>query len=241
MKTKLLLLTLLVSTSSFADTILGFYAGANYWNFDISGNVDSSSNQLDSVDIDLNSNNSNVFYAALEHPIPFLPNIKLQQNSIQSTGVINVDNIPNFPGQSIEINTDLDFSHTDIMLYYEILDNWLNLDVGLSLKNFDGYTNFYTDGLLDDRADFDDWIPMLYAKGKFDLPFTGFSAAATVEALSFESNKVTDYTLAIGYESDIGLGAEAGYRSLQVDLNTIGDLDSDVTMDGFYFGLNFHF
>lgn len=244
MKIKIVLLSLVISTSSFADTILGFYAGANYWNYDMSGSINSSNNQLNHVDIGFTNDNSNIFYAALEHPIPFLPNIKLQHNTIRTEGVININNANNvdgFLGQSFNVNSDLDFSHTDLILYYEILDNWLNLDLGFSFKNFDGYTYFYAGAILDDRSEFDDWIPMLYAKGKFDLPFTGFSASATVEALSFESNKVTDIAVAIGYESGNGLGAEAGYRNLTVDLNTLRNFDSDITMDGFYLGLNFHF
>lgn len=240
-KTKLLILILLFSTSSIADTILGFYAGANYWNHSMSGNINSSSSQIGNIDIDFNNDSSNVFYAALEHPIPFLPNVKLQQNTIQTAGIITVSNIPDFFGQAVDVNTDLDFSHTDLMLYYEVLDNWLNLDLGFSFKNFDGYTDFQATNILDVNSRFDDWVPMLYAKGKFDLPFTGFSASATLEALSFNSNKVTDLALAIGYESGSGLGAEAGYRNLTIDLDNIGSFKSDLTIDGFYLGVNFHF
>lgn len=229
------------STMSFADTILGFYAGANYWNYNMSGNVNSSESILGNVDIDYNDDSSAVFYAALEHPVPFLPNIKLQQNNIQSNGIMTIDNISSFPDQSVNVDTDLDFSHTDVMLYYELLDNWVNLDFGLSFKNFDGYTYFYAENMIDEHSKFDDWIPMLYAKGKFDLPFTGFSASATIEALSFDDNKVTDLALAVGYESGSGFGAEAGYRNLTIDLQTIGSLKSDITMDGFYLGVNFHF
>lgn len=241
MKNKLVLLTLLCSTAGISDTILGIYAGANYWNHNMSGNVKSTGNVLGNFDIEYNDDSSAVFYAALEHPIPFVPNIKLQQNNIQSSGIITIDNIPNFPGQAADVDSDLDFSHTDIMLYYELLDNWINLDFGLSFKNFNGYTDFYAENLIDERSDFDDWIPMLYAKGKFDLPFTGFSASATIEALSFDDNNVTDLALAVSYESGSGFGAEAGYRDLTIDLQTIGNLKSDITMDGFYLGVNFHF
>lgn len=241
MKIKLLMLTLLISTSSLADTILGFYAGAHYWNYGMSGSINSSNNQIGDMDIDFTNDNSTALYAALEHPVPFLPNIKIQQNNIQTSGIITVNNIASLPGQAIDVNADLDFSHTDLMLYYEVLDNWLNLDLGFSLKNFNGHTDFQVNNLLDERSDFDDFIPMLYAKGKFDLPFTGFSASATVEALSFNSNKVTDFALAVGYESGSGFGAEAGYRNLSIDLDNIGSLKSDLTMDGLYLGVNFHF
>ncbi len=241
MKTKLILLTLLLSTTTFADTILGFYAGANYWNYNMSGQINSVGNVAGNVNIDYSDDSSAVFYAALEHPIPFLPNIKLQKNSIQSNGIINISNISDFPGQSFDVNSDLDFSHTDIMLYYELLDNWVNLDFGLSFKNFDGSTSFIAQDVLNEQSQFNVWIPMLYAKGKIDLPFTGFSTSLTLEALSFDDNKVTDMAAAINYESDSGFGAEAGYRNLTIDLQSIGSLKSDISMDGFYLGVNFHF
>ncbi len=241
MKNKLMLLALLISTVSFADTILGVYVGANYWSSSVSGNVTSSGNSFDRVNIDYSNDNNSMFYAALEHPIPFFPNIKIQQNSIQSSGLIDVSEFTNFTGQAIAVNSELDFSHSDIMLYYELLDNWLNLDFGLSFKNFDGYTAFYAQDFINERSEFDSWIPMLYTKGKFDLPFTGFSAGVTIEALSFNSNKVTDFSAAISYESGIGLGAEVGYRNLTIDLQNIGSFRSDISIDGFYLGANFHF
>ena len=232
---------MLFSTSSIADTILGFYAGANYWNYNMSGNINSIDNVTGKIDIDFSNDSSTVFYAALEHPIPFLPNIKLQQNSIQSNEIIQLSNITDFPGQTFDVNSDLDFSHTDIMLYYELLDNWINFDFGLSFKNFDGSTSFIAQDVLNEQSQFNVWIPLLYAKGKFDLPFTGFSAAVTLEALSFDDNKVTDMAAAISYESDSGFGAEAGYRNLTIDLQSIGSIKSDISMDGFYLGVNFHF
>lgn len=241
MKIKILILTLFFSYSAFADTVLGFYAGTNYWNYGMSGKIQSTFSQNQQVDIDFDNNSNNVFYAALEHPVPFLPNFKLQQNTIQSDGLINVSGFTNFPGQSFNVSSDIDFSHTDLMLYYEVLDNWVNLDLGLSFKYFDGYSEFNYETMIDDRSDFDDLIPMLYAKGKIDLPFTGFSASATLEALSFDSNKVTDLNLAVSYESKSGIGAEVGYRSMTVDLVNIGDLTSDIDIDGFYLGVNFHF
>jgi outer membrane protein len=146
-----------------------------------------------------------------------------------------------FTGQSDSIVSDLDFSHDDIILYYELLDNWLNLDLGLNFKHFNGYTYFYSDSIIEERAKIDAWVPMLYAKGQFDLPFTGFSASITGEALSFDGNQITDLAAAINYESDSDFGAQAGYRDLSIDLQRIGTLKSNITVDGFYLGVNFHF
>lgn len=229
-----------VSQLTLADTVLGFYAGVSNWQHDMAGNINSDISSSDRVDINFDDG-GNIFYAALEHPIPFVPNIKIQQNNVQANGLINISDVAAFPGQSVDVIGDIDFSHLDMMLYYEVLDNWINLDLGLSFKYFDGYSDFNYQDLLDDRSDFDDVIPMLYGKGQVDLPFTGFSVYGSVEALSFDSNDVTDFEVGLNYESKMGLGGAIGYRSLNVDLVNIGDLTSDLKIDGFFAGINFHF
>lgn len=190
--------------------------------------------------ISFDDSDVNVF-ATFEHPIPFLPNVKLQQNNINAFGLIPVSDANFLNGDLVHVTGDIDLSHTDVTLYYEILDNWVNLDLGLSAKYFDGYSRFKYETLIDDEADLDDWIPMLYAKAQFDLPLTGFSTAATVSALSFDSNHVTDLDLALKYQNKIGLGVDLGYRTMDVDLKSINSFKSDLKVDGFYLGGRFEF
>ncbi len=235
----------LLFTSVVKADILGFSVGINYLNHDMKGEVRSPVAADGSVDIDFGDNNDVNFFVTFEHPVPFLPNIKLQQNNLQASGLIPVSN-PNFlVGQAVLVDGDIDLSHTDIALYYEVLDNWVNLDLGLSAKYFDGYSRFQLQNqgqsIIDDESDFDDWIPMVYARAQFDLPFTGFSVGATVEALSFDSNQATDLDLALKYQSKSGLGADLGYRSLDVDLKNSNSFKSDLKTDGFYLGVNFNF
>ena len=235
---------LLFSSVTQAD-VLGFSVGVDYFNYDMSGEVRSPVAADGAVNIDFDDSNDVNFYAQLEHPVPFLPNVKLQQNNLQADGLIPLSDPGFLGGATVFVSGDIDLSHTDVVLYYEILDNWVNLDLGLSAKYFDGYTRFELESqgqlVIDDESDFDDWIPMVYAKAQFDLPFTGFSAAATVEALSFDSNKVVDLDLALKYQSDFGFGADLGYRSLDVDLRNSNSFNSDLKTDGFYLGANFSF
>ena len=246
MKFKLigLLSASLLFTTAQAD-VLGFSVGVNYLNHDIQGEVRSPVAADGSINIDFNDNNDVNFFVTFEHPVPFLPNLKLQQNNLQASGLIPLSDPSFLGGQSVLVDGDIDLSHTDLTLYYEVLDNWVNLDLGLSAKYFDGYSrfNFENQGqvIIDDESDFDDWIPMVYARAQFDLPFTGFSVGATVEALSFDSNQVTDIDLALKYQSKFGLGADLGYRSLDVDLRNSNSFSSDLKSDGFYLGVNFNF
>ncbi len=225
---------------SLAD-VIGFEAGVNYWNHSMSGEVRSPLAANDYVRIDFDNNNDINMFVAFEHPVPFLPNVKLQQNNLQASGIVPIADANFQNGQTINVRGDIDLSHTDVILYYEILDNWVNLDLGLSAKYFDGYSRFNYENIINDEADFDDWIPMLYGKAQFDLPLTGLSAAAVVEALTFDSNNITDVDLAVKYQTNFGLGAAVGYRAIDVDLKNINSFRSDLKSDGFYLGLNLDF
>lgn len=217
--------------------VIGFEAGVNYWSHSMSGEVRSPVADNNFVRIDFDDENDFNFFVTLEHPVPFLPNVKIQQNNIQSAGPVPLSDREFLGGQAIDVAGDIDLSHTDLMLYYEVLDNWVNLDLGLSAKYFNGYSQFNYPNLIDDRADFDDWIPMLYAKAQFDLPLTGLSAAAALEALTFDDNDVVDLDLALKYQTKLGLGAALGYRTMDIDLKNINSFRSDLKVDGFYLGM----
>src|SRR6188474_2688635 len=107
-----------------ADTIFGIYAGAGTWETEYTGEAGKPSTSAD--DLGMDGNNNNFYYIAIEHPIIFFPNIKLQQNNITSSQSSMIDN--NFSIGNIgypsgaTVATDFDLSYTDAALYYELLD-----------------------------------------------------------------------------------------------------------------------
>ncbi|KAA3639167.1 MAG: TIGR04219 family outer membrane beta-barrel protein [Proteobacteria bacterium] len=221
-----------------ADTILGLYAGVNHWQHDLADGIRANFSD------EHRSEKGNIFYFALEHPIPFVPNVKVQHNTIKGdvSGTMQVLDIDGFP-QIIQANTTTDLSHTDLTLYYELLDNWVNLDVGVSVKYFDGHHPIHVSAMVQGREKIDEWIPLLYVKGQFDLPLTGFSAFSSIQTLSIDSNDVTDIEMGLNYETKMGLGATLGYRSLNVDFNKSDNYNLlyDNRLDGFFLGVNAHF
>ena len=241
MKKSAILLFLLLSSDALMADVLGFSFGIKYWNYDVEGSVRSPLVDSNQVAINFNDNNDLNPFVVFEHPLPFIPNFKIQQNNIESSGLIAVSDPSFLNGEEVMVRGDINFSHVDLMLYYEILDNWLCLDLGISAKYFDGYQRYKYQTEIDDELDFDHLIPMLYLNGQFDLPLTGLSAAATVEALSFDSNKVTDIELALKYQFKFGLGMDVGYRILDIDLKNINSFKSDMQMDGFFIGGFFEF
>lgn len=241
-------LILMATTQAQADTILGIYAGVGSWNAGTDGVFSSDGDNIDvASDLGFDSEQQNFLYAALEHPIPFLPNIKLSRTDLDNQAVNNLqadiqfENV-NFPA-SQQVDTTLDLSHTDVVAYYEILDNWVSLDIGLTARNFSGKARLRADAQnLDEQVEIEAWVPLAYGKAQFDLPFTGFYAGGEINAIAFDDNGITDYSLRVGYESAFRFGAELGYRKMTLELEDVDDdgFRGDVSADGFYFALTLH-
>lgn len=245
---KLTLATTLALLSPFAaaDTILGVYAGAGQWQGEYSGNAGDPSIDVKSLGMDEEDNN--YYYIALEHPVPVIPNIKLQKTDITSeqTAVIDqtftIDDRP-FDASST-VASDFDLSHMDIVLYYELLDNWVNLDVGLNIRKFDGHVTATGESggeVITESVDLDEAIPMIYAKAQFDLPLTGFSLGLEGNAINYEDNRLTDYSAKLQYmfDSVLDVGLEVGYREMSLEIDE--DVTADVQLKGPYAALLFHF
>ncbi|RRJ83827.1 TIGR04219 family outer membrane beta-barrel protein [Aestuariirhabdus litorea] len=238
--------TLALAAQASADTVLGVYAGAGYWDVDYSGDIGKSNARLNPLDI--KDDNHNFYYIALEHPVPLLPNIQLQHNDIstQGTSVLAANQVVlggNY-GAGSTLRTELDLTHTDALFYYELLDNWVNLDLGAGVRKFDGFAKT-TDGTSTSRRDLDGYLPMAYLKAQGDLPLTGFSVAADLRILRGLDDEVTDYSVKLAYTTDLiplfDLGIELGYRSMELKLEDLDQLETDLKLDGPYAGVNFHF
>ena len=233
-----------------ADQI-GVFAGASAWQQDFDGFV----SDLDAAtpvevnfqdDLGLDENDSNVIYVALEHPIPFLPNLQLKRTSIEIDGANTLDRQIEYGGQTFNVSTaivsEADLSHTDVTAYYQLLDNYVSLDLGLTARFFDGFVEIQDDtGANSGRVEFDSPVPLLFVKARADLPLSGAYVSVSGNALGDGDNSFTDMQGTIGWESDYGLGVEAGYRILDLELDDLDDVSAELTIDGAFAGLMYHF
>lgn len=237
---------LALASGAQADTILGVYASAGVWDAGISGNFhseDTGSTDIDAKgDLGLKDENQTVVSIALEHPIPVVPNVLLRRTPLKFEGRSNTALF--FDGKPIggNVDTKLDLTHTDATLYYEILDNWVNLDLGLTARLFDGVVRIHGDtpSSQTGEVDLDAPIPMLYAKAQFDLPFSGLKFAVEGNGVGYSGNTLTDFTAKIGYESKFRFGVEGGYRRFGLKLDDIDDFSGDLTIDGPYLAVTLH-
>lgn len=230
-----------------ADTVFGFYAGAGTWQQEYSGDVQSGLTRVDvEDDLGMTDDDSNiVLYAAIEHPIPVLPNLRAQYLKVDTSGENVLDRTIEFNGETFIISealsTSVELTQADAVLYYELLDNVVSLDLGLAISMIEG--EIAVIGTFDSAvAEFDEIIPMLYGKVRGDLPFTGFWVAAEAQGMKYDGNGLMQANAHVGYESDVGLGFEIGYRLMQLEIDSFEDVDNaEVDIAGPYAAINFHF
>jgi outer membrane protein len=236
-------LLVLCVTSARADFV-GFKIGASYWQPELTGSfigdgvADTTIDLVD--DLALEDPTSTNLVLTLEHPIPLLPNIKYQNFELDSTGSSSSSSFI-YEGQPYlgPVTSTFDLSHDDIVLYYEILDNWINLDIGLDIKIFDG--EVVLSGSSSTIVPIDETIPLLYLSARFDLPFSGFYIGADIIGASADDNSLEDTSIMLGYESGSGLGFEGGYKKFSLDLNDVTDINADLEYDGIYLNGYFRF
>jgi outer membrane protein len=240
-------LTFLVSTPAAADFV-GLKIGASYWSPELSGDFNSTGETtIDlSDDLDLDDPSQSSLVLSLEHPVPFLPNVRYQAFDLDTDGSNTLTRSITFEDETYSasetVRTNFDLSHDDIVLYYEVLDNWINLDVGLDLKRFDGRISIVNSTRTKSASTkVDETLPLLYLSARFDLPFSGFYVGADISSFSIDDSSAEDITVKLGYESESGLGIEGGFKTFSLELDDVDDIDSNIEYDGAYINGYIHF
>ncbi|WP_100644409.1 TIGR04219 family outer membrane beta-barrel protein [Alteromonas facilis] len=236
------------SFSAHADTVLGVYAGAQGWDMSTAGGFADESS-ITQFNFDSQTNGS--VYVALEHPVPFVPNVKVSRTNLDTNGRTTLTSSFTFNGELFTadslVSTDIDLTATDFILYYEIFDNDLvSVDIGINGKYVDGNL-LVTDSASSITATqaFSGVVPMGYSRIAFGLPFTGLGVYAEGSYLAIDDSKVSDYQIAVTYsfiESlALDLTLQLGYRDTTVELDDLDNTYSDLTFDGAFAGIEFHF
>lgn len=226
---------------------IGFRVGAYAWQQQFEGSVQDGPDSIDIEDtLGIDDETNTVLQLSFEHPVPIIPNIALSRTDLDVSARNTIDQSFTFDGETFfisdTITTNADLSHTDVTLYYEILDNWVSLDVGITARLFDEGVHIRST-TSDAKLDIDGGLPMLYAAVKFELPLSGLYIGADANGISYKDSSVIDYKVNIGYETSFGLGVELGMRSFEIDYEDEDDSseNADLTIDGTYVGVFYHF
>lgn len=240
--------------------VIGVKADASYWFYDGKAqvqpkpNTSSLANQTGIDDLLLNPyaglsapeekldrKGSAQISLAFEHPIPLIPNAKIRYVNLKS------QTEKEFAGQPFY---DLDIAHTDFILYYEILDNIVDADVGFGATTLDGdVTTLLADPTSSlykmGKVDINKTVPVIYGSAGVKLPFTGLSAKAELLYSNFNDTKITDAQAELQYNFIdnllVDVGLKAGYRILNIKLDDYEKNDLKFDFKGPYLGIDIHF
>ncbi|MFC3033582.1 TIGR04219 family outer membrane beta-barrel protein [Pseudoalteromonas fenneropenaei] len=235
-----------------ADTLLGFYIGAEGWKADNEGSFAERGNLQN---FNFKDETFSSFYAALEHPIPLVPNLKIKHTELELTGSTTLTETFEFGDTVYRTNTTAttvsDLSHNDFILYYELFDNDLvSFDFGINVKQFDGDLKVTgedqaTGQSKSETVSFSGYVPMGYLKAEVGLPFTGLSVFAEGSMLSIDDSSIRDYQVGVAWEfidnMAVDVALRAGYRSMQLELDDVDNIDTDMDFSGPFLGLQLHF
>ena len=243
------LLSFLILTSTVANAVplVDFSITAGQWQPEYSGKIGQNNNTATLDDLGFDDDEHNVITAVLKHPVPVIPNIRLQHTTMETeaSGTATFTIRGTNYSASETVDTDLDLSHTDVTLFYSPLDNWVKFDLGLTGRYFGGEASFFGNTTnRTEEAQFDDWLPLVYAGARFELPLSGLYIDATINTLSYDDNSLTDYTAAIGYGSNglaVDLLVELGYRSFSLEVDDIDGFEGNVDIEGLYLSLGLRF
>lgn len=232
------LVGLTTSFTAHAD-FLSVSVGGGAWNESPGGYFQKTS---DAINVDANDSlfwekeSQGYFFASLEHFVPILPNVRLMHTKIDHSGSGNVTLPFTFDGEDFSgnVSNEVSLKTTDLIAYYEVLDNVVSLDLGLNIRNLSVDYNIASASVS--KADsFSGTFPMLYALvGASPWPDLIISGEMSYIALSGSS--ISDITAKIAYTTSAFIGVEAGYRRQNITLDDVSGNDADLTFDGIFAG-----
>ena len=245
MKKISLALVLSGALSVLTADILSFSAGAGYWQEGVSGYIKigdvTNYFQNKQAESDGNDNTGNFglkdkknpyVWLKFIHPVPLIPNIKLQYTKYDSTGYSNY-----ISGGEIKIFEDISIpafltnatttqtiNSYDLTLFYEFNPTIADIEVGLGVDLWQGKTKIYGTGAGETKTWVDEsWtVPLPYLYGGIEtIEFSGFSFNANVKLAKISDAHHYDYQFSLSYTADnmfdsINPFLKLGYRNKEV-------------------------
>ncbi|UCE89346.1 MAG: TIGR04219 family outer membrane beta-barrel protein [Pseudomonadota bacterium] len=241
---------LLLPLSVLADEVrVKVAAGA--WNSDPEGTVRDTRNGTDRdvnvvEELGFTDSTNGQAYVLIEHPIPILPNFRVGATLLGYDGTGTIKETVTYAGQTFQANervqSELTLDHYDLLLYWQVLDNVVDLDLGLNIRYYDGQARIESldnPGVIGEES-IGLPVPMLYGNLAVSLPL-GFWIGADANVISYDGSRIGDYTAKFGYSSDYLIGVEAGYRYQQVKLDEVDDVFADLKFKGPFVNLYLDF
>lgn len=228
------LVSLLASTAIFASLASADLSrvemGGGIWDNKPSGGItyDDGSGAQGSYTSSEKSNSSAYAWLLVKHPIPILPNLRLEYTTLKDEGVAD-GSFEDFTIGGIA-NGTIEMTQYDAVLYYNILDNtaWITLDLGLDVKfidlDFTATGNLTVNGNPVGSYSVNETmpLPMGYVRARVEIPGTDIGIEADGKYVTYDGSTVSDYRVkadyTLGFIPVVQPAVEVGYRVQKFEL-----------------------
>jgi outer membrane protein len=220
--------------------VLGFAIGAGVWNETPGGGIRKITETTDvSVKDDLfwTEESQGYLFATLEHPVPLLPNVRLNYVKLDHSGSGETGFGFDFDDISFSGNVANEFTieQTDLLLYYEVLDNVVSLDLGLNVRLLDIAYSIVDENSNTTSGSVSAPVPMLYGLIG-GTPWPGVLISAEGSFISYSGSTISDFNAKIAYTTNFLVGFEAGYRTQTIELDDVDDTTANLDFKGPFIG-----
>lgn len=171
----------------------------------------------------------------------------------------------------VNTDANFNVSYVDYTLYYELFDNGVfSFDLGITVRSFNGdvtVTGTTTLVTTVDEAEHYDHVhpateeiststakgkikaneiePMLYVATNIGLPLTGLSVFAQSNILLKDEHTLYDYQVGLDYDLVdnrlVDFNLTLGYRFVEMELDNLNNLYTDLEFKGAFIGVIAHF
>jgi outer membrane protein len=237
-----LLATTLLASSLMAD-MARIELGLGSWSQTPSGTAKYTDGALTGSDVSAEeSQNELYFWTLVKHPIPVIPNIRIEYVSALNEGsAIGTFGSVTLP---VKTKTELELQQFDLIPYYNILDNtgWLTLDLGIDAKiiniSYEAAGEDLVSAIPSDISSV--VVPLAYVRTRVQVPGTDLGAEADIKYITYEDVTAYDVRVKVDYTLDmipvVQPGLEFGYRLQKFDIEDSGFV-IDTEYAGVYVGL----
>jgi len=224
-------------------------AGLGLWSQDSSGKLSYSDYGANGRYNSSEPNESSMyFWASIKHPVPIIPNLRLEYATVEDSGV-GFGRFKDFNIVGAPTKMDYKMKQYDIIPYYNILDNtaWTTLDLGVDVKIVEASLEASPNGLgfngYKKKETFA--LPLLYLRARVEIPATNVGFESDVKYVSYRSDSVYDIRVKVDYTFNISPAVqpaiEFGYRIQNIDVDEVNNLDAELKFSGFFGGLMLRF
>jgi len=253
MKKLLTALTAMITASSIASAdIARVEMGGGVWDNKPSGTLtyNDGSGITGSYTSNEKSNSSAYAWLLIKHPVPVLPNIRVEYTTLKDEG--NADgSFKNFTITGVAKGS-IDMTQYDAILYYNILDNtaWITLDLGVDVKfiDLDFKAEGTIDGIPNDSYSVNEAtpLPMGYLRARVEIPGTDIGLEADGKYITYDGSTISDYRVKVDYTLGfipvVQPAIEVGYRAQKFELRYDNDQTKlNLDFSGIYAGIMLRF